>query len=483
MIDLIICNIPSVELRGPPMGPAVLKSYLESKGFTVRCLDLNLDLFKRIGDKSYFSSQNIDIFIRDDTYDLFIKKFGKIIEEWAKQIISLNARWVGLSLHCYRTERVAIELCKAIKTKNPEQKVVVGGPYTHRTGIRLYKEKLIDEYILGEGEYVLEKLLKNETIDPTVRHINVDLSKLPRPDYSDFDFFSYPKDPYNNQNQELGAHSIYIETSRGCVRKCTFCNIVGSTGLYKFKTAEQVVDEFLDLYNNYGIEHFAFADNALNGNQQRFKEIVEGLCYYTTVKNYTWKWSAHYIIRNKHFKTSPPELFEKMHLSGCNLLKIGVESGSSKIREEMGKKFENNDVFYVLEQCLSNNIKVRLLLLVGYVTESESDFLETLDLLTEIKTKGLDKAVAIIGTSIPLAIVENTSLWHDPRIKKDTRFPKEKISHFWIYKDNDIVTRIMRYQQLRKHSIELGFKSEDPFSSYIRYFKSKYNHLFLDCTD
>ena len=43
--DIVIANIPSIELR-PPIGPARIKSFLNSVNLKCHNLDLNLDLWQ-----------------------------------------------------------------------------------------------------------------------------------------------------------------------------------------------------------------------------------------------------------------------------------------------------------------------------------------------------------------------------------------------------------------------------------------------------
>ena len=54
-LDCVIASLPFIEYYLPPAAPAVLKGHLESKGFTVQTLDLNINV------KETFENNNLVI--------------------------------------------------------------------------------------------------------------------------------------------------------------------------------------------------------------------------------------------------------------------------------------------------------------------------------------------------------------------------------------------------------------------------------------
>ena len=69
--DIVIANIPSIELR-PPIGPARIKSFIQSIGMTCHCIDLNLDLWHRLKqDKEYFQSDEDRFWEGSDKWQLW----------------------------------------------------------------------------------------------------------------------------------------------------------------------------------------------------------------------------------------------------------------------------------------------------------------------------------------------------------------------------------------------------------------------------
>ena len=69
-----------------------------------------------------------------------------------------------------------------------------------------------------------------------------------------------------------------------------------------------------------------------------------------------------------------------MKASGCGTVWIGIESGSERVRNLMKKGYTEEDMQYTMQQLDRVGVKTRLLMIVGYVTETQEDFQETLDL-------------------------------------------------------------------------------------------------------
>ena len=113
-----------------------------------------------------------------------------------------------------------------------------------------------------------------------------------------------------------------IETSRGCLAKCTFC---AETHFWKFRstTAERTVEQMQTQIDKYGVERFWFVDSLANGNFKEFKRLIELL----KEGNYNIKWNSY--ARNDG--RMDLQMFKDIKATGCTTLSFGVESGSQKL--------------------------------------------------------------------------------------------------------------------------------------------------------
>jgi radical SAM superfamily enzyme YgiQ (UPF0313 family) len=161
-------------------------------------------------------------------------------------------------------------LVKYLKELVPDICFIVGGPETI-TGSYWFDSdaKNIFNYIfVGEAEetllYTLETLPKEYPLNQIVGSVDsrLDLDVYAYPDYSDYVLSNYLMS---------GAS---IETSRGCVAKCSFCT---ETHFWKFRstTPERVVEEIEHQVQEYGIKHFWFVDSLANGDIKNFVKLLD----------------------------------------------------------------------------------------------------------------------------------------------------------------------------------------------------------------
>ena len=71
--------------------------------------------------------------------------------------------------------------------------------------------------------------------------------------------------------------------------------------------------------------------------------------------------------------------------SGATNLLLGVESGSESVRDHMKKLFCNKDMDEFMEQAHANGVGVTFLMIIGYPTETQEDFVDTLRMFKKYK--------------------------------------------------------------------------------------------------
>jgi radical SAM superfamily enzyme YgiQ (UPF0313 family) len=487
--DIVIANIPSIELR-PPIGPARIKSFIKSKGMSCYCIDLNLDLWHRLKkDKEYFQSDEDrfwegsdkwqlwqDPIMFEDFYDVTLEA---IVDEWVALIAEANPRFFGISVHFLRSQLTANKLLTKLKEVAPHIPTVLGGSAAEHFGLELGWD-ILDWIVVGEGEHGVESLLNGtlasgvynkDTYDPewkleAPRTPKVDLSKINYPDYTDFQFSQYPKDAYEVAENTLGVASLFIEGTRSCIFDCKFCNVRGEFGVYRARPGEDVAKEIIYYYETYGVADFVFVDNIVNGVLKQMNQMVDTLIDYQEKNNIKFAWSAYFAVRAK--KQMPPEMWDRLRQSGLHHIKLGIESGSTDTLKEMDKKYTKEDLLYTMEQCHRLNITTRSMYFVGYPTESEEEFLDTLDTIEKLKP--YDEILKPLYIGVLMRVKPNTRAKTDYTLagylKKDKRFPNNfPYRMYWVYDDgkvfNDLPTRIDRHKRLAKKCIDLGFKYFD----------------------
>jgi len=320
MYDIVITSLPGMDKDKPAPGPAFLKGFLEPLGYKVKVIDGNqLDDLERIH----------------------------------LEISQYEFKWLGISVFSY------LQKDDALKLAEEYDNVLFGG-----SGVDVNWPR--KNYIVGEGEHALLEFLKGNLDYPGINGNQPkqmeNIEDLPPPDYSDV---------IHKHNYDTAI----ISGSRGCVRKCTFCDVMTIWPKYKWKTGKKIADDMHEVANKTGLKKIGFSDSLVNGSMKHFRDM----CSELAKREKKVQWNGQFIVRGA--KTFSSEDFDNLANSGCNGLTMGIESGSEAVRDHMRKKFSNEDIEYFVTNLGDRNIKMKFLLIVGYPTETEEDFEMTLEML------------------------------------------------------------------------------------------------------
>lgn len=372
-----IASVPWTDTDSPLMAPAVLKSSLTKNGIYSVAIDLNAETRQRIKSSAY-RNEILEFFLTEQVPPQAIDAIHELFDWMVTRILSSNPQWVCLSLLTHSSQIPNRWLCLHLKQRCPEIKIVIGGPgcFSSLKSIDTYvtsmkRQKLIDYFISGDGEESLPQLiLGNDTytgINSTIWKELDNLDRLPIPNYDDYDWGLYK------------VRRVSIWGSRGCVRNCTFCDIHEHWSKFQWRTAESIFEEIKVQYEKYGIDVFSFTDSLINGNQKEYRKLIRLLAEYNKGKSEEQKikWTSFFIFRSE--EEMKEEDWRLTAESGCLMLMVGVESFVEHIRYHIKKKFSNKDLEYGLEMCKKYNLKVTLLTIVGYVTETQKDHEEQLE--------------------------------------------------------------------------------------------------------
>ena len=387
MYDMVITSLPGMDRDKPAPGPAFLKGYLETKGFKIKVIDGNqLDTLDNIH----------------------------------KEISQYKFKWLGISVFSY------LQKDDALKLGEKYDNVLFGG-----SGVDVFWPR--KHFVVGEGEYALVEFLNGNLDYPGIngnppQQIE-NIEDLPPPDYSDV----MCKHDYD---------TAIISGSRGCVRKCTFCDVMTIWPKYRWKTGKKIADEMHEVAEKTGLKKIGFSDSLVNGSMKHFRDMCKELAS----RDNKVQWNGQFIVRGA--KTFSSEDFDNLANSGCNGLTMGIESGSEKVRDHMRKKFSNEDIDYFMKNLGNRKIKMKMLLIVGYPTETEEDFEETLQLLRRYK-----KYAKYISVSPHMMLTyKNTPLDFDHRDLYDTEgfHWKNDISNYDI--------RLVRFKKVFEVGQQMGYK-------------------------
>lgn len=465
-LDILLINVPQISLVYPPAATSLLKGICQSNGFTAQVKDYNLDLYRRCGDlkqefDQYFSLNDDSAKLSSCAQHFLNQYYDSIVQE----IININPRFVGISVFTFQCQLFTKQLLIKLRTKFLNQIIVGGaglssngiGAKQNDFGIELLNQQLIDYYIRGEGDYALIELLKSNTKFPGINNDTQqqidELDKISYPDYTDV-----IKLPYE---WSTGLPQIPVTGSRGCIRKCSFCDIHVAWKKYRFRSGENLAKEFIHHYQKHNVRNFWFTDSLINGSMKSFRDLCQSLIdFYQQNKlpDRFFSWGGQWIVRDP--SSMPANDYALAARAGMNGVAMGVESLSESVRDHMRKGFTNKDLDFTLEQMHHNNMNCYFLMIVGYPTETLDNFNEGIIKFEQYQHYALDGTIYGVNLGSTASIDEGTPLSYlDHELHMDPS--RQNIGYNWLSLSNPDLTfkeRIRRRIVLQEKLMNLGYK-------------------------
>jgi radical SAM superfamily enzyme YgiQ (UPF0313 family) len=257
--------------------------------------------------------------------------------------------------------------------------------------------------------------------------------------------------------QQHNYRKFVISGSRGCVRNCTFCDVASIWPKFRWKSGKKIADEMHQVSEQTGTKKIHFSDSLINGSMKHFRD----LCHELANRPKKIKWEAQFIVRAE--KTFSQQDFDNLQNSGCNGLEMGIEAGNEEVRDHMRKKFTNEDIKYFVTNLGERNITMKFLLIVGYPTETEEMFEDTLQLLRDYA-----KYSHLISISHHVMMTfKNTPLDFEHRELFDSDFGFK-----WKNKHSNFDIRFQRFIKVYELGVELGYQFQDHCLEKIERYKS-----------
>jgi hypothetical protein len=467
-VAFIVC--PSQELERPPAAAAALAGVMVANNVEYKIYDLNLDLYNSIPNHDW------ELCERKWRIDSSIKlpeSFYQWLDAVVNDITSDNYDLLALSVFTKFSSRFAEIFLKAIRPKI-NTTIIAGGqglgtPWGNSTFGKFLKNNqgLVDHVAIGDGEIIFDRFLKGEKDIPG-------LDSIPPEQINDLDAIPYPNldqlDPKNYKYHENPG--IYITASRGCVRKCQFCDVPWRWPKYRYRQGQDIAKEMYLQYQKTNTAVFQFTDSVINGVIPQFEKLQDCIIEYKSVdSNFQPSWISQFNIRKK--RDMPERIYKKMAAAGANVLICGVEHSSWHIREAMGKEFNDDDLDHHIKMCAKYGIKNVFLMFIGFPTETVEDHKHLLTWLEKYRVYMLAGTIMLLrwgytgsldyGSRLTMNVEELNIVpeWPNINITAANDHTQDWLyGRNWINLNNPTLTfreRIRRRLEAHEKSIQLGY--------------------------
>jgi len=304
----------------------------------------------------------------------------------------------------------ALNIASAVKEVLPTCPVVVGGPHATILPNECLSHDVIDFVVMGEGERTLFELVESlenrdgrlEEIDGLAFRNNgksvVNKPRMPEPDINRFPYPDRTLLINGDRYRSLDSFGSII-TSRGCPFNCGFCGARSIWGKrVRFRNVENVIAEILEVRDKYGVNKFNFWDNTFTVNRRMTVELCRRLI--DNRLDITWGCLT-------RLDRIDEELLRLMKRAGCRRLEIGVESGSQRILDYIGKEIDKREAVEKTRLIKKSGIFLSMFFMIGFPPETEHDIRQTTEFLNELDP---DKVSLSVFTPYP-----GTPIYEDAR--------------------------------------------------------------------
>jgi len=328
---------------------------------------------------------------RGFTFD-YVNSFQDEKEQLMEKLMKENILAIAITTTLYVSVFPIIEIVQFIRRYNRGAKIIIGGPYV-ASQVHTQNEKALDylfHSVIGadfyvnssQGEATLVKILQALKTGAPVRQIPNIYYRNPG------ECVAAPLVKEDNKLSEnmvnwelfaprLGDH-VALRTSISCPFSCSFCNFPQYAGKYQPVEIEAIERELNMLTEIGGVRTLHFIDDTFNVPVSRFKDILRML-----IRNkYAFRWHSYF-----RCQFADREMVELMKESGCELVYLGLESGSNKILKYMNKAVSVGAYQKGIALLKEYQITTHGNFIIGFPGETLETFNETLGF---IKNSGLD---------------------------------------------------------------------------------------------
>ncbi len=368
----------------PPVWAGLLATFVRNRGFSVAIVDAN--------------AENLTP------------------EETAERVAEMRPVLTAVVVYGHQPSAstqnmtAAGEICAAVKQRSPALKVLLVGGHAAALPKHTLQEETVDFVCGGDGPFTVLELLqilkstrrdyhivrgiwyrdskrtiKSTQAAPLVKDLDREMPSmawdlLPMEKYRAHNWHCFgglDRKPY-----------AAIYTTLGCPYRCSFCCIQapfksGEQALgyksrvnsYRFWHPDSVIAQIDTLVKDYGVRNIKIADEMFVLNPRH----VMAICNRIIERGYDLNIWAYARV-----DTVKAEMVDMLKRAGFNWLAFGIEAASERVRDEVQKRFNQQDIYQTLEAVRDAGINVIGNYIFGLPEDNLESMQATLDLALEL---------------------------------------------------------------------------------------------------
>ncbi|WP_292394222.1 methyl-coenzyme M reductase glutamine C-methyltransferase [Methanoculleus sp. UBA303] len=347
--------------------------------------------------------------------------------------------------------------------REQEGTVYVGGPVSAAPEMVL-GELAPDAVVVGEGEETVVRLVKEGVSGalPGIAYLDGGRPNVTPPAPPAPIDRPLPLVPDDIGSQSVRGASAYIETHRGCIGGCTFCQVPRFFGrTVRSRPLASIIEE-VKAFAAHGATRLSVSGGtgSLYGSRggevdpEAFIALLRGMAEVMGPRN----------VSSPDIRVDciTDEILDAIRRYTIGWVFFGIESGSDRVLRLMGKGAAVRQVKEAVERCREHNLQVAGSFIVGYPGETERDYEATKDLVTGLS---LDDVFVSSAEPIPGTPLADLAV-RTPRDKNPAFVP-----HTGEYRALDLTESEARCFDLMMHADmsrpQLRLVTDEVYAAYL----------------
>ena len=294
-------------------------------------------------------------------------------------------------------------ISKFIKSNYPEIFLIIGGPHATLNPKEVANDDF-DAICIGEGErpmLELTNVLEKNEFPSNIKNLWIKKDGIIEknqmaPFNEKLDLFPFPDrtmwEEYIDYNPDL-KDNVSILLGKGCPYSCTYCcnhafRKITNGNYVRFRSPRYIIEEIQLVHEAYPLENSIYLEvESFNVNNEWAIEVCKEIEKYNGSLDVPLSFGLN--IRITPEANFEP-LFEAFRKANISHLKIGLESGSERVRKDILKRnYSNVDVINTIKSAKKYGLCYNFFIMIGLPGEKIEDFKETIKICRICQPKNI----------------------------------------------------------------------------------------------
>lgn len=201
----------------------------------------------------------------------------------------------------------------------------------------------------------------------------------------------FNKKPDYSVKAHKGRSRAFVKIQDGCDSFCSYCIVPFARSKKTSKPLKKVIKEITNILENNFYEIVLSGINIGNykcpNTNADLADLIQEICKIDKKFRIRLSSIEAYSINDKLIKSA-----KSANQKFCDYFHIPLQSGSSKVLQEMNRKYDTKyyeNVVKKIRKIFGNNVGIYADIIAGYPTETDKDFEESIKFIKKLKPSGL----------------------------------------------------------------------------------------------